>query len=178
MFFYVFYQVVVCIIINPNEALGTYTGVQLILAPILGSILNLEGGIIFVGLGIMMYYCLNNKRQFMITYILYCLMVFFLSASGIITRGLYRIEFWGFHRIYDFFKFILDYIVVLDFSIPQISFQYMFYSDYQWMMLLALPFLILYNGQKGKGYKYFFYFFYPIHLIILYLVGRAFNGIL
>lgn len=45
------------------------------------------------------------------------------------------------------------------------------FADYQWMMIAALPLLLLYNGKKGAGLKYFFYFFYPIHIIILYLIG-------
>ena len=45
------------------------------------------------------------------------------------------------------------------------------FSDYQWMMIAALPLLLLYNGKKGRGLKYFFYFFYPIHIVILYLIG-------
>lgn len=34
--------------------------------------------------------------------------------------------------------------------------------------LLALPLLLLYNGQRGKyRTKYFFYIFYPVHLAVL-----------
>lgn len=38
----------------------------------------------------------------------------------------------------------------------------------QWWSFLALPFLLLYNGNRGKlRMKYFFYIFYPAHLGLL-----------
>ena len=30
-------------------------------------------------------------------------------------------------------------------------------------MVFAVPFILLYNGEKGKGQKYFFYLYYPLH---------------
>ncbi len=39
--------------------------------------------------------------------------------------------------------------------------------------LLACPFLLLYNGQRGRKIKFldmFFYVFYPIHLVLIYIL--------
>ena len=36
-------------------------------------------------------------------------------------------------------------------------------------VLIAFPFLLLYNGKRGKQNKYFFYVFYPAHLILIYI---------
>lgn len=36
--------------------------------------------------------------------------------------------------------------------------------------LLALPLIVLHNGEQGPKMKAFFYLFYPAHLLILYLV--------
>lgn len=40
----------------------------------------------------------------------------------------------------------------------------------QLFMLLAIPFIFLYNGKKGKSLKYYFYIFYPLHMLIIVFV--------
>ena len=48
----------------------------------------------------------------------------------------------------------------------------MFNSD--WLLFTTIPFMYLYNGERGpktKFSKYFFYVFYPAHLWILALIG-------
>lgn len=42
----------------------------------------------------------------------------------------------------------------------------------QYFALLSIPFLLLYNGKRGKyKLKYFFYIFYPAHIIFILLIG-------
>lgn len=43
----------------------------------------------------------------------------------------------------------------------------LFMINYQWLMILALPLILLYNGRKGRGMKYFFYLYYPLHVYFL-----------
>lgn len=45
--------------------------------------------------------------------------------------------------------------------------------NFQWMMVFALPFMLLYNGRRGAGLKYLFYVIYPVHLVLLYLIGAG-----
>ena len=46
------------------------------------------------------------------------------------------------------------------------------YGGVQWYSLLAVPLLMLYNGQRGRrNMKYFFYIFYPVHMLALELVA-------
>jgi hypothetical protein len=50
-----------------------------------------------------------------------------------------------------------------------------FYS--QWLMVFALPLLLLYNGQGGPNCviaKYLFYFFYPLYLWAIYLLSNKY----
>ncbi|MDR2028191.1 MAG: conjugal transfer protein TraX [Treponema sp.] len=41
----------------------------------------------------------------------------------------------------------------------------------QWLMVFAVIPILLYNGQRGRGSKYFFYIFYPAHIYIFYVIA-------
>lgn len=46
----------------------------------------------------------------------------------------------------------------------------------QWVSMLAVPLLLLYNGTRGRAkMKYVFYVFYPVHLVIIFLIGMIFG---
>lgn len=52
------------------------------------------------------------------------------------------------------------------FSIPFDVFFTLVQSN-QWTMIVALPIMLLYNGRRGKGFKYFFYAYYPLHIYLI-----------
>ena len=46
------------------------------------------------------------------------------------------------------------------------------FANIQSWCLLAIPFMLLYNGTPGrKGFKYGFYIFYPAHLVVLWVIA-------
>jgi len=62
------------------------------------------------------------------------------------------------------------------YAIVYIIFLNVIYGIIQLLVILAIPVLLLYNGQKGKikWMKWFFYIYYPLHLTILGLIGRSY----
>jgi len=40
----------------------------------------------------------------------------------------------------------------------------------EFFCILAVPFLCLYNGERGRSNKYFFYVFYPLHFLIIWML--------
>ena len=52
--------------------------------------------------------------------------------------------------------------------------QYFWEFEFQWMMIAALPLIMLYNGERGRySLKYLFYTFYPLHIWVLYFIRYA-----
>ncbi|MHB8062427.1 MAG: TraX family protein [Ruminiclostridium sp.] len=53
---------------------------------------------------------------------------------------------------------------------------YEIFLDNQYWMILALPFIWLYNGQRGRKMKTFFYLYYPLHLYLLIGIAALLGG--
>jgi hypothetical protein len=49
-------------------------------------------------------------------------------------------------------------------------------KDFQWLMAFAVIPMLLYNGKRGRGGKYFFYIFYPAHIYLLYAAAWFLRG--
>ena len=105
-----------------------------------------EYSIIFILLGIAWYY-IKDKRINCITFAALALLCFFVPDS-------------------IFYTLPLRCFSPLYFNISDL------FIDGQWCMCLALPFMLLYDGEKGHSMKYFFYIYYPIHVYVLIIISQ------
>ena len=57
--------------------------------------------------------------------------------------------------------------------IPLVLFGIVFFifKSIEWLIIFAAIPILLYNGSRGKGGKYFFYIFYPAHIYIFYIIA-------
>lgn len=88
----------------------------------------------FVILGVLMYVARTKNKQ-CLTYLAFCLLCF---AGHFAVR-------WGFRQLW------------------YIPYGTMYTDLNQCMMILALPVMALYNGQRGRAVKWPFYWYYPFH---------------
>ncbi|NKF06091.1 conjugal transfer protein TraX [Clostridium gasigenes] len=126
-------------------------------------------------------YAKKSKKSYI--YIIATLAVVAIGAAYMFTEA--SMFGLGMTLIFYFFrdKKIIMAIVYSLFSLMPVfasigtpnSYAQLFLYDYQWMMLFALPLILMYNGKLGLKNtitKWMFYIFYPAHLITLVLIGR------
>ncbi len=68
--------------------------------------------------------------------------------------------------LFDFAFPLVQLLGTEDFSIS-----WMFTLAYEWLSVFAVFFMLLYNGQRGRGLKRLFYIFYPAHVYLLYALS-------
>ena len=164
---YVIYQLMMKLLYTP--ILQHDFGYEVWLVGPLSSIYS-GGGILWIALFLVFYY---SKQRMAINYIIYCVLFWFVRVSMIFAKIGVRLEFYGskygLKIISDIYQFIFRGILGLNTRFP-ISYG----SDYQWLMVFSVIFIMLYNGQYGKGMKKLFYVYYPLHIIVLYFVEQIF----
>lgn len=141
-----------------------------IIPAFLGNVFFLEGGLNFVFLGVLIYLFKDNKKSLIISYSIFCLSYFLINTTSILPIILGFISSIGLGFISDVIEYTFDVIIGL--PLMYMNGGSIFTVNYTWMTIFALPFMLSYNGLRGKNMKYFFYVFYPSHILILYYLGK------
>ena len=185
-YFYIFliWQVFLNIffIIFYNVPTNVPSDIFRVLVPLLTVPLFMDYGLPFVILGVCMYLFLNSRKKFSISYCTVTLCILILQNTMFLRyvqiKGRIWLEacekFLGIGRVlsrfhYDFMEFIPA--AYLDIEVRSLE-NNLFYTA-QWLMICALPFLLIYNGKKGKGMKYLFYIMYPLNIVVLNYIGQC-----
>jgi hypothetical protein len=50
----------------------------------------------------------------------------------------------------------------------------LYFGGIQWFMIFSLPIMLLYNNEKGRGWKWFFYVYYVLHVIVFYILSAVY----
>lgn len=127
-----------------------------------------EGSWIWILLGILLYYTKQDKRKLTAGYLGFCAVWEIISVTAVFARICYYIA-WHFHQAEDIVNEIHFMFFGYGYQWTPMTLHGLYFGDYQWLMVLDLPFMLMYNYQKGKNWKWFFYIYYPVHLILLCL---------
>lgn len=153
-----------------------------VLPALLGNVFCIEGGF-FLILGLLMYRFRNNKKETAICYIAFCICYSILSLTPLIPITIYFLDVkCGLSMLGSGIEYLFENLIGLPFyriGAP------IWTENYQWMMIFALPFLMLYKEKTADRNKitsadsfigwikrYYFYILYPAHIFIIYLVSR------
>ncbi|MGE7883703.1 TraX family protein [Bacillus sp. NPDC094077] len=147
-----------------------------------------EGGLhnnIFLSLGFgIVLLCAIDYTKRTKNYLIGIPAVMIATALGMFTEA----SFMGVAMtlIFYFFKerkmwLIITYVLLSLLEVPTLLMAGELFTDMglfgfnnQGLMIFALPFFFLYNGERGLNNtftKYMFYIFYPVHLWIIYTIG-------
>lgn len=124
---------------------------------------------------LLFYFCRESKKKLAVSYTIYCI------CYGLITvfdlpQHLYTAINWRLPASIRTFgsQLITLPLSLLGFETVSSSGDFLhslLEINFQWMMIFALPFLLSYNGKRGKGFKKLFYIYYPAHVYLYYLIS-------
>lgn len=130
---------------------GASTRVQFLVSGLWNSFLptfhTMDYGIGFVILGAAMYFAGTKNRQCAV-FAAFCLLC--IAGAVFAPSEIYMVQSFGLFQ--NFF----------DLS--------------QCRMIFALPFMLLYNGERGRSGKWFFYWYYPLHREAIFILAHLIAG--
>ena len=166
---YCLYQLVVTAVLLIGETVFDFD--VTIVGTVLCALITTEGSILLTGVMLLYYFCRGNKKKLAVSYTVYCILFGAITVLQIPQRAVSFVTY----RINE----TLGEIVSIPFQLLGLETVFraptlidsIFKMNYQWMMIFALPLVLLYNGKKGKGFKNFFYVYYPLQIHLLCIVS-------
>ena len=144
-----------------------------LLSAVCGSAFICEGAFFYVLMGVLFYYTKEDRKRLTIWYVVLWL-VFFVNAAFGVWGKLFMLI--GSDVLVVFMEIISGLVLWGASYRPMFDLMHMLYSDFQWMMIGALPLLLLCNGERGRGRKYFYYVIYPGVVYFLWFLGVVVLG--
>lgn len=172
LFLFLIEQIISTVLIIAYSLLfnSSYLNLEDVFVALFGNIFMCNGGIAFAILPVILYFSKDSKRKIILSYTGFCLFYTLFYVTDFVARICMYIELMLPYSLYIVTTFIVGLLGIE--SIPTYHVPFYTLLRDQWIMIFALPFFILYNGSKGKGFKYFFYMFYPLHIYLLYIIGN------
>lgn len=127
-----------------------------------------EAGILFVFLFILLYYNRNYKHKLAFIYTIFSIIYAILYSTNTISYMLIKLNSLHLNKLHNIINFTMQLLQVN--TLPIFGMRWFSIVNYYWMVIFSLPFILLYNGKRGRGYKYFFYIYYPLHIYFLYFI--------
>lgn len=154
----------------PREWKLTKKQKMLIIVLMLGAIVYSEWGFFGCALGVLLYKFKGNLKTLTYTYIGCCVYYEFVSVTAFYARLVY---FTSYHLgfVGEIFEILCVIMTGQIHAFTPMVLHGLYWGDYQWMMIGALPFMLMYNHKLGRKCKGFFYVFYPLHLLILMMIA-------
>lgn len=161
-------QLIIVLLMFTNLLVFSSDKLFLLFLTILGSPILLEGGIFFVVLGILMFLFQNSKAKLSIAFL--CATMSYIIAYNLsfLLKIFYWLD-WNVSRMAS--DIFIIFCELFEGAHPAFVSDG-FIENPQWLMILALPFIAIYNNEKGKGIKKFFYIFYPLHIVTLAIISK------
>jgi len=131
-----------------------------------------EGSWSWVLLGVLFYYAPMKK---IIWYPVYSIINIILYNGNIIVKIMHYWSSTGKKILYESGVFVFGILLHENFFF---KYPLSLIESYQWMMVLAIIPILFYNGQYGlygKRLKNVFYIYYPLHIVLLYVIGELQN---
>jgi hypothetical protein len=73
--------------------------------------------------------------------------------------------------VYTFLNWIYRFLVAYDYRRTPIVLHGLYLKDIQWFIIFSLPIMLLYNNEKGRGWKWFFYVYYVLHVVLFFYIS-------